>query len=85
MQHHYEGTVRAREYEVERLTGRVMFLEEELFNLQRKPANQLIGQMKDAYDPQRLRDLERMLALKDEELDQLRRQYKSQLDKTDML
>lgn len=59
---------------------RLLYLEEELFNLQSKnPFN------KTTVDPDRLVDLERALALKDEEFNNLRRKYKLLKEKADVL
>lgn len=85
LKHRYEDMVQKREWEIENLSGRVLFLEEELFNVQKRPQQEFMGQMRDDYDPQRVRDLERMLALKDEEIDQLNRKVRNLQDRSDIL
>jgi hypothetical protein len=68
-QHRYESMTQRRDLEIESLTGRVLYLEEELFNVTRKPQNPIVGVVKDDYDPQHVKDLERHLRLKQEEVD----------------
>lgn len=55
-----------RNMELERLTGRVMFLEQELYYLNKRPQPKVENMMKDAYDPNKIKELERQLKLKDE-------------------
>lgn len=59
MQYNFESVVAQKNIEISRLSGRVRFLEEELYRLNRLPQNKFEIQGKDEFDPSKLRELER--------------------------
>ncbi|CAD8131879.1 unnamed protein product [Paramecium octaurelia] len=71
MQYNFEAVVTQKNIELSRLGGRVKYLEEELYHLNRLPQNKYQISNKDEFDPSKLRELERTLKLKDQQIQDL--------------
>ncbi|CAD8055599.1 unnamed protein product [Paramecium sonneborni] len=68
MQYNFEAVVAQKNIEISRLSGRVKYLEEELYHLNRLPQNKYQITNKDDFDPSKLRELERDIKLKDQQI-----------------
>lgn len=68
MQYNFESVVGQKNIEISRLTGRVRFLEEEMYRLNKLPQNKFDLGRKEEFDPSKLRELERQLKLKDTQI-----------------
>ncbi|KAM3135755.1 hypothetical protein pb186bvf_012152 [Paramecium bursaria] len=68
MQYSFESVIGQKNIEISRLTGRVRFLEEELYHLNRLPQNKYGIADKNEFDPSKIKELERLIKLKDTEM-----------------